>query len=572
MRTICALQRSRSLLAGAAVVAALVLSPHAVRAASERDPLLAGMAPAEIMRLGENMYRNGILPSGEPVQAVVQGDIPVAGTMFTCANCHMRSGVGSIEGTIITPPTHAADLYRPRHPGARHGELQEQRRPAAFITPHDRPAYTDASLGHVLASGIDPAGDVLDPIMPRYLLEPRDMAIMVYYLKHLSAEFSPGASEEVLDFATIVAGDVSTADRDAMLMPLKFFFANRNARVRLFEGRKRSAVFAEDMDLSYRKLSLSVWELTGTSDTWKAQLEAHYRKKPVFAVLGGIVKGDFQTVHEFCNQNGIPCIMPVTDQPVVADDNWYVLYLSRGPAQEGASAARFLHMRKDLVGDAGLIAQVYRDKGKGPVIARAFRETLQEIGLQPPRDIVVKAGDPLDAGLLKGMGAGTIVALWLDADDLAHLRFADTKTGPAMVLASGGMLGERLYVVPDAVRRSTYITYPSRLPKDRKKIHHVVTTWLKQGRLPASNLKVSADVYVLGTLLTDVFMHMKRNFYRDHFLDVIDMQRDHDYTVLNYPRLSFGPGQRYASKGCYLVQLTEGPAPELVPMTDWVAH
>jgi hypothetical protein len=326
------------------------------------------------------------------------------------------------------------------------------------------------------------------------------------------------------------------------------------------------------MDLSYRKLSLSVWELTGTSDTWRAQLEAHYRKKPVFAVLGGIVKGDFQPVHEFCNQNGIPCIMPSTDRPVVSDDNWYVLYLSRGPAQEGASAARFLHMRKDLVGDAGMIVQVYRDQGKGPVIARAFRETLQEIGLQPPREVVVKAGGPLDAGLLKGIGPGAIAALWLDADDLARLQFADTKTGPAKVLASGGMLGERMHAVPDQIRRSTYLTYPYRLPQDRTKVHQVVTTWLKQSRLPASNLKVSADIYVLGTLLTDVFMHMKRNYYRDHFLDVIDMQRDHDYTVLNYPRLSFGPGQRYAAKGCYIVQLTEGPAPELVPMTDWVAH
>jgi hypothetical protein len=550
----------------------MLLLPQPARAASDSDPLLAGMAPAEIMSLGENMYRNGILPSGEPVQAVVQGDIPVVGTMFTCANCHMRSGVGSIEGTIITPPTNGAALYRPRKPGARHSEVQEQRRPAAFITPHDRAAYTDASLGRALSTGIDPAGDVLDLIMPRYLLEPRDLAIMVYYLKHLSAELSPGAGEETLDFATIVAGDVDAADRDAMLMPLTLFIASRNARVPLFQGRRKTGVFAEEMDMSYRKLSLAVWELTGTSDTWRAQLEAHYRKKPVFAVLGGIVKGDFQPVHEFCNRNGIPCVMPSTDYPVLSDDNWYVLYLSRGPAQEGETAARFLNMRKDLAGNADRIVQVYRDQGKGPVIARAFRETLAELGLQPPREVVVKAGEPLDAGLLKDMGPGALAALWLDADDMSRIPFSEKQPGPAMVLASGGMLGERLNAVPDHIRRSTYLTYPYRLPKDRGKIHQVVTTWLKQNRLPETNLKVSADIYAFGTLLTDILMHMKRNYYRDHFLDVVDMQRDHTYTVLNYPRLSFGPGQRYAAKGCYIVQLTEGPAPEIVPKSDWVAH
>lgn len=566
------LKRYRWIVLVAALTLVQLLMPVPVGALSELDPALKGLTTAEIMRFGENMYRNGVLPSGDPVQAVVQGDIPVVGTMFTCANCHMRSGVGSIEGTIITPPTNGAELYRLRKPGARHSEAQEQRRPAVFITPHDRPAYTDASLGHVLVSGIDPAGDVLDPIMPRYLLAPRDLAILVYYLKHLSAELSPGVSEEMLDFATIVARDVDAADRDAMLLPLKRYIDNRNARVPLFQGRKRTGIFAEEMDLSYRKLSLSVWELTGTSDTWRVQLEAHYRKKPVFAVLSGIVKGDFQPVHEFCNQNSIPCIMPTTDQPVVSDDNWYVLYLSRGPKLEGESAASFLNMRKDLAGDAGRIVQVYRDQGKGPVIARAFRATLVELGLQPPREVVVKSGEPLDAGLLKGMGPGAIAALWLDADDLARLQLADKQSGPAVVLASGGMLGERLNAVPDRVRRSTYLTYPYRLPKDRKAIHQVVTTWLKQNRLPASNLRISADIYAMGSMLTDVLMHVKRNYYRDHFLDVIDMQRDQTYTVLNYPRLSFGPGQRYAAKGCYVVQLTEGPAPELVPMSEWVIH
>jgi hypothetical protein len=487
----------------------------------------------------------------------------------------MRSGVGSIEGTIITPPTNGADLYLPRHPGARHGELQQQRRPTVFITPHDRPAYTDASLGKVLTTGIDPAGDVLDHIMPRYLLEPRDLAILVYYLKHLSAEFSPGVDEKTLDFATIVVQDVPAADRDAMLKPLQLFIANRNARVRLFEGRKQHAVFAEDMDLSYRKLSLSIWELAGPPDTWKTQLEAYYRKKPVFAVLGGIAKTTWQPIHEFCNKNGIPCILPSIEQPIVSEDNWYVLYFSRGPAQEGESAARYLRTRTDLLKEPVRIAQVYREGGKGAVIAQRFRDVLQTLGMAMPNDMILHGNDPVPGELLNkaaGESGSTILALWLEAEDLSKISFPSPKTPLPPLFVSGSLLGDRMEVVPEQVRSITYMTYPSRLPQESREVDRVVTTWLKQNRLPISNKRVSADVYVLSTLITDVLMHMKRYYYRDHFLDVIDMQRDHDYTVLNYPRLSFGPGQRYASKGCYIVQLTNGRDPKLVPVSDWVIH
>jgi hypothetical protein len=36
--------------------------------------------------------------------------------------------------------------------------------------------------------------------------------------------------------------------------------------------------------------------------------------------------------------------------------------------------------------------------------------------------------------------------------------------------------------------------------------------------------------------------------------------------------MSFGTGQRYASKGCYVVQLSEGPKPELAKRSEWIIY
>jgi hypothetical protein len=63
---------------------------------------------------------------------------------------------------------------------------------------------------------------------------------------------------------------------------------------------------------------------------------------------------------------------------------------------------------------------------------------------------------------------------------------------------------------------------------------------------------------------------MKGSYNRDNFLDVIGMMVDLEVPL--YERLSFGPGQRYASKGCYIVQLSKGDKPAFIKKSDWVIH
>jgi len=50
------------------------------------------------------------------------------------------------------------------------------------------------------------------------------------------------------------------------------------------------------------------------------------------------------------------------------------------------------------------------------------------------------------------------------------------------------------------------------------------------------------------------------------------MMVDQDYAIAAYPRVSFGPNQRYASKGCYVVQLSSGEDPQLRPVSDWITY
>ena len=92
----------RRFLTGCLASLLVTLAAHA--APPDKAPkakTVAGLPADKALALGERMYREGVLPSGEPMQSIVSGDIPVAGTAFTCVSCHVRSGVGSFEGGVV---------------------------------------------------------------------------------------------------------------------------------------------------------------------------------------------------------------------------------------------------------------------------------------------------------------------------------------------------------------------------------------------------------------------------------------------------------------------------------------
>ncbi len=295
-----------------------------------------GDAPdPKLVELGRRMYHEGINPDGRPMKAMVQGDIPVDGTMFTCESCHLRSGLGSLEGTVITLPTNWGWLKRPMV-GAEMSATARERLAEEFRQDEFRPAYNDTTLARAIRAGKDPNGRVFDLVMPRYGLDKEERNALIAYLKTLSDEPSPGVTDDTLHFATVVTPGVSDRDRQAMLSVLQAIVRDRNSQVRHEdERRRRGPYYKQEKWEPYRRLELHVWSLEGPVASWPDQLAASYAEQPVFALLGGISDGEWRPVHEFCEQRRIPALFPVTDFPVISSSDWYTLYFSKGAYQEG---------------------------------------------------------------------------------------------------------------------------------------------------------------------------------------------------------------------------------------------
>jgi hypothetical protein len=555
---------------------------------------VAGFTHNEAVRLGERMYRGSILANGEIMQAIVVGDIPMDGRMFTCVTCHQRSGQGSVEGPIITWPTGANNLYVPRRrtgawnvdkAGQGPGAVERWSLPSQYQAADARPAYTDESLAHMFRTGIDPAGNKLMNIMPRYQLDEDDMAVLIHYLKNLSAQADPGVDDEVIRFATVITEGVKETDRDAMLAVLRQHIDAHNTQTRPHSRRAASGPFYKTEKWgAYRKLELDVWELKGPRETWGRQLQDYYQAKPVFALLGGIGAGSWMPVHQFCEDNEIPNIFPVTERPVVSDSDWYTLYFSKGLYQEGEAAARFL-LNKDETNST--VIQVYEAGSKGEEIARGFEKTWLESGgvtgagssRQGGNQLINKIINTVDDFSLQWLRDNTSaqpvsVLLWLDnpvAKQVLQSKLFNDSLDQSVFLSTSLLSGD-VSIIPGHMRESVFLTHPHSLPEDYDRKSVVLKRWLKIRGIEVSNLDIQAKMYFLGWMLPGAIQNMRSEFYRDYFLEGFDMMIDQNYAVAVYPRLSFGPGQRYAAKGCFIVQLTGDDMTELKMVGDWVIN
>lgn len=568
--------RMRCLAGGALLSLFLCLSP--ALGAGEGAGTVAGYTPAQALRLGEAIYFKGMLPSGRPVQALVQGDIELNGTMGTCTNCHMKSGLGSMEGGVLTLPTNGPRLYAPL---TRQQDLPGPLMNRTMFKNTPRPAYSDASLANALSYGVDPAGRYLSETMPRYQLNEDEMRILVFYLKHLSAGVSPGVGEEEIRFATVVSDRVSAEDRDALLLPIKAALNEEwNDRLLVLGAKWNAQWYGAEAARQgkvpkLRKAVLDVWELKGAESTWGAQLDALYRKQPVFALLGGVTRGSWGPVHRFCEENRIPSLFPTTELPTVSATDWYTLYFSKGVYQEGETAAKYLAHAPDLPPYRSVV-QVFRDTEAGRALSRGFDDTWKEIGKAPLSAHRLAPGEGIGPGFwtrLRSSHPNAALVLWLAPEDLAGVEQLAAGPAPAAVLFfSATQLGAKLEVLPDPLREFSFITYPKRLPGDDEYTRTLVTNWLKIKKIPVTNLALSANSYFFTRMLSRMLLDMGNDLHRDYFLDLWDCSQDQTRSSLRYPRLSFGPGQRYASKGCYVVTLTKGGNPKLVKKSDWVVY
>jgi hypothetical protein len=460
--------------------------------------------------------------------------------------------MGASEGLLIAPMITKRALYSPAEGG--------QKR---------RPAYDDATLAVAMRDAVDPAGNPIETPMPRYDLPDLEMRAIVAYMKSLSAETSPGVSSDEIHFATVVTPG---ADAEPMLQLMRHFFDEKNADTR-YETRRVSdgPWFRDNRNEAYRKWVLHVWELEGAQDTWASQLEAHYRQTPVFALVSGSSEAGWQPVHDFCERQEIPAILPNVDLPVVSGDDYYTLYFSQGMVLEARTIAQHVATRSA----EEPMLQVYRTDPFGQAASEGLTRALDRQGQPAPSSVSFDPARPIDVEQLARKIGGiepSVVVLWLGAEDLEKVREAIERTElAARFYLSSTMLDAQTEAVPDRIRRVAYLVHPFALPEDFTRRFDRTRGWLDHRDIPVTDERAMAQTFFACMVVGEALMHVRYDyFYRDYFLEVID----HFYSIMQFSSShatpSFGPGQRYISKGCYVVDLARATDDAPFAAAEWI--
>jgi hypothetical protein len=356
-----------------------------------------------------------------------------------------------------------------------------------------------------------------------------------------------------------------------MLDVLDRFFADKNVvryapTPHLHTSSK--TMFANKMFMVHRRWELHIWQLTGADNTWEEQLKRHFAAEPVLAVVSGLGGKNWEPVHKFCENTALPCLFPNVEVPVDAEHDFYSMYFSKGVLLEaGLMAKRILDPKNGKT--ARVVHQIYRAGDSGESGAQALGAALNSQGITVLNHVLANevSNRDLIETLRKDSGADALI-LWLRPADIALLGSApDTST---TVFISGEMGGAEHMPLPANWRTFANITYPFDLPEKRRVPVDYTRGWFRIKHIPVVAEQVQVDTNLACGLLAETLNHMVDTFVPDYLVERVEGTLGHHILTGYYPRLSLAPGQRFASKGGYIVHFSGADGTKIVADGGWV--
>jgi ABC-type branched-subunit amino acid transport system substrate-binding protein len=479
---------------------------------------------------GRSLFLRGMSASGRAIDAEMgpRGGAVVDAASLPCAGCHGRDGRGRAEGGITPSNVRWESLTRPYVVTEASGRAH--------------PPYTERLVGRAVAMGIDPAGQRLDPAMPRYRLGRQDLADLIAYLRVLSGERDPGVNDATIRVGTLVpaSGPLAASGRAAR-EALRAFFADINGHGGIY-GRAVELISAEIPG--------------GPAEDRAAATRRFLDEAQPFALTGVLLDGDASAVAVAIEDRGVPLIGAVA--------------LPAGP--RSPSPHNVFRLYAGLAEQAEVLASFAAERqGAGRTVVLRQADPDQR---EAARRIASRLGDVDDVELDDGAppprvleGADRVFLLGPQALDRAVLDDLGRSHGHALVLVPD-LGGAELLGAPRSLGGRVFAAFAT-LPRDCTpeaiaEVRRLVAAHPLEKEISTAQISAIAA----GKLLVEGLQRAGRDANREALIEAIEGLRDFRTGLL--PPLTFGKNRRIGALGAYVTAI-DPDAHRVVPAGGWAA-
>jgi ABC-type branched-subunit amino acid transport system substrate-binding protein len=474
-------------------------------------------------RAGKQIFLDGRSATGSSIAARVGGaGTAIPGSVVPCANCHGADGRGRREGGVRPPDITWRRLATP------YGQRLDSGR--------EHPAYDAASFARAVTLGIDPAGNRLDPAMPRFVMSPRDLADLTAYLKKLEDDRDPGLHAEQLRLGTLLPAAGPLAEPGATVgAVLRGVIDTLNA----------------GGGIHGRRLQLVVADPGHDAASAQAALQRLIDDEQVFAVLAPLAPAIEGRLGELADAARVPLIGPLA-QRASGSGARFVFHPLPGLGEQLAALGEYAVTALPLANPQAAIA--HPDDAHSAALAATLGERLARRGWSQVRTHPYRS-DPFDpaalAVALAGQAAQAVFFIGRNDDFGALAARLPAEPAPPWLFAAATQVGPAVLQLPPAQAGRVFLAYPT-LPQD----------WTPQGAAALQALRQRSGIgerhaafqiaaYAAAMVMTEGLKRAGRDASRDKL--VAALENLHGFHTGLTPLIGFGPGQRVGAAGAHIV-------------------
>jgi ABC-type branched-subunit amino acid transport system substrate-binding protein len=430
-------------------------------------------------------------------------------------------------------------------------------KPYGVVHPGGRkhPPYTERALELAITRGLDPAGNKLLNVMPRYQMSKDDLAALVSYLRRVGTDLDPGITESSIKIGTVVPNRGSLADMgQAIKAVTAAFFDDVNSQGGIYN----------------RQLELKFTETAETAAATRANVERLIRDEQVFAMTNAFAAGAEKEIFTLMEDREVPLVGPFTLYPRTGYPvNRHIFYLFSGMDEQARALVAFAVSKSKETKPRAAIVQ---PEGEMPAtIKAALVDQFEKVGGASP-EAYNYARPHFDAVAcvqkLRQSERNAVFFLGTNDEALAFMREAEKLRWAPDLYLPGVVAGKEVFDAPLTFDQKIFLSFPTSPADQTPAGIKEFRAFAEKHKLPTQHLATQIAAYSAAKILLEGLKRAGRNLSREKLIAALEGLNGFETGLT--PEITYGLNRRIGSMGAYIVSVNLSKK-QFVPVSGWMS-